>query len=193
MLNQLTANRLRSQHVGFVLANYPATDARIGCAVGLDSLTSVQNLDDTVNKPFLRRGGSLIKRLMDGITNSGVKGKIIRGTISIRLETKYVETLLTEVNRKWGPPELDPFIVSGFCLIAATKLNNFRMFIQPIRGYGLVKADLTHSTFVVPCHFYRLAYLFYRQVSKGGLLVNVGKHGNLEWLPGKAVALSRKC
>lgn len=72
-------------------------------------------------------------------------------------------------------------------------MGGFRAFIQPTRGYGLVRPDLTHSAFITPCIFYCLTYLFYRQVSKGGLLVNVGKHGNLEWLPGKAVALSRKC
>ncbi len=193
VVSQWTAAHLRPQHVGFVLANYPATDARIGCAVGLDSLTSIQNLDDNINKPLLFRRRSLIERLMDGITNTGTGGKVIRGTISIRLGANHVGTLLAEVNRKWGPPELDPFVVSGFCLIAAAKLNNFRAFIQPTRGYGLVKPGLTHSAFITPCNFYCLAYLFYRRVSKGGTLVNVGKHGNLEWLPGKAVALSRRC
>ncbi|MGP1918732.1 MAG: cobaltochelatase subunit CobN [Candidatus Hodgkinia cicadicola] len=193
VVNQWTAVRLRAQPVGFVLANYPASDARIGCAVGLDSLTSVQNLDYNINRPLKRSAESLIERLTNGITNSGVGGKVIRGTISLRFGAKHVRTLSAEAERKWGPPELDPFVVSGFCLIAAAKLNNFRVFIQPTRGYGLVKADLTHSAFVTPCNFYWLTYLFYRQVSKGGLLVNVGKHGNLEWLPGKAVALSRKC
>ncbi|MGP1911279.1 MAG: cobaltochelatase subunit CobN [Candidatus Hodgkinia cicadicola] len=193
LVSQWTAAHLRPQRVGFILANYPATDARIGCAVGLDSLTSVQNLDESINRPRSRWGGSLIERLTNGVTNSGGRGKIIRGTISVRWGAKRLGVLSAEVTRKWGPPELDPFVVSGFCLISAAKSNNFRTFIQPTRGYGLVKSDLTHSAFITPCTFYCLTYLFYRRVSKGGLLVNVGKHGNLEWLPGKAVALSRKC
>ncbi len=65
--------------------------------------------------------------------------------------------------------------------------------VQPTRGYGLVNPNICHSAFVIPCNHYWISYAFYKRVCVNGLIVNVGKHGSLEWLPGKACGLSRWC
>lgn len=70
-------------HVNFVLANYPPSDGKIGCAVGLDSLASIRNLGSYCNENSLTKEGELIKLIKSGITNSGPLNKIIRGTISL--------------------------------------------------------------------------------------------------------------
>jgi cobaltochelatase CobN len=45
----------------------------------------------------------------------------------------------------------------------------------------------------VPSHGYLAFYAYLREVYDAHAIVHVGKHGNLEWLPGKSLALSENC
>lgn len=161
--------------------------------MGLDSLTSIQNLENLTFGPPQAGNCQLAADVRIGVTNSGILNKVIRATISVDFALNQRRDWFAEVARKWGSPQVDPFVVSGFCFVPMLKRGAFRIFIQPTRGYSLAKPSAIHSSFVVPCNFYCLSYVFYWRIAKGGLVVNMGKHGNLEWLPGKAVALSRYC
>ena len=50
-----------------------------------------------------------------------------------------------------------------------------------------------HDPALVPPHGYIAFYLWLRHGFKAHAIIHNGKHGNLEWLPGKAVALSADC
>ncbi|CAN0605273.1 unnamed protein product, partial [Ectocarpus sp. 12 AP-2014] len=62
---------------------------------------------------------------------------------------------------------------------------------QPARGYNIDPASTYHDPDLVPPHGYLAFYAYLRQHSDA--LIQFGKHGNLEWLPGKALALSDNC
>ena len=50
-----------------------------------------------------------------------------------------------------------------------------------------------HAPDLEPTHEYLAIYHWVRSVINSHAVVHVGKHGNLEWLPGKSVALSECC
>ncbi|MFS2128099.1 cobaltochelatase subunit CobN, partial [Pseudomonas sp. Pseusp97] len=65
--------------------------------------------------------------------------------------------------------------------------------IQPARGYQLDAAAIYHDPSLVPPHGYLAFYFWLREVFGADAVIHVGKHGNLEWLPGKGVGLSEEC
>ncbi len=67
------------------------------------------------------------------------------------------------------------------------------MLIQPERGYDRDPSLSYHSPDLPPTHAYLAQYLWLREVEGSQLVVHVGKHGNLEWLPGKGLGLSNQC
>ncbi len=178
----------------YVLANYPPNDARIGNGVGLDTLASVVNINNILNNSFLPfNGGELINTLIAGVTNATNLNRLIRATISLSLAERQCDNRMREIIKEWGPLGLDAFVISRFCVVPALRIDCNVVGIQPTRGYGLINASICHSAFIVPCGFYYLSHLFYKRVYANALVVNIGKHGNLEWLPGRSIALSRWC
>jgi cobaltochelatase CobN len=83
-------------------------------------------------------------------------------------------------------------------LFAALPLGNALIALQPPRGYGIDPNTIYHTPDLPPTHHYAA---FYRWLAKpqaeGGwgadAIVHMGKHGTLEWLPGKSIGLSEEC
>jgi cobaltochelatase CobN len=83
-------------------------------------------------------------------------------------------------------------------LFAAMDLGNAMIALQPPRGYGIDPDAIYHTPDLPPTHHYTA---FYRWLAtpqaEGGwgadAIVHMGKHGTLEWLPGKGVGLSGEC
>ena len=116
------------------------------------------------------------------------------------------------VESRWGPPSSDPFVAgsppsptlphegggspsqeeAGFAL-SVLEFGNVIVGIQPARGYNIDPSDSYHSPDLVPPHNYLAFYAWIRERFGAQAIVHMGKHGNLEWLPGKALALSAEC
>jgi cobaltochelatase CobN len=77
--------------------------------------------------------------------------------------------------------------------IAGIQLGNIFIGIQPARGYDRDPSLNYHAPDLEPTHEYLAFYHWVRSVFGSHAVVHVGKHGNLEWLPGKSVALSENC
>jgi len=77
--------------------------------------------------------------------------------------------------------------------IPGIQLGNIFIGIQPARGYDLDPSLNYHAPDLEPTPNYLAFYFWVRQVFGAQAIVHVGKHGNLEWLPGKGVALSAQC
>ncbi len=83
-------------------------------------------------------------------------------------------------------------------LFAAMDLGNALIALQPPRGYGIDPDAIYHTPDLPPTHHYTA---FYRWLAtpqtQGGwgadAIVHMGKHGTLEWLPGKGIGLSGEC
>ncbi len=105
---------------------------------------------------------------------------------------------LPEANRsalteRWGAPEDDPFFTDGSFHLAIHRFGNVVVGIQPSRGYDIDPKATYHAPDLVPPHHYLAFYAWLRTAFAAEAIVHLGKHGNLEWLPGKALGLSETC
>ncbi len=78
-------------------------------------------------------------------------------------------------------------------ILRCSPIGNVAIGIQPARGYNIDPKATYHDAALVPPHGYLAFYFWLRHSFKAHALIHNGKHGNLEWLPGKANGLSTEC
>ncbi|MBO6742221.1 MAG: cobaltochelatase subunit CobN [Roseitalea sp.] len=191
------------RRVALVLANYPNRDGRLANGVGLDTpagtveVLKAMPIAGYAVGDFPVDGDALIDHLKAGPTNAATDGRETRETISLSEYKAFFETLALEnqnqVVKRWGAPEADPFFADGRFALPLTRFGNVMVGIQPARGYNIDPKESYHSPDLVPPHGYLAFYAFLRRQARVHAIVHMGKHGNLEWLPGKALALSERC
>lgn len=202
---KLGKKKPHERRVAMVLSNYPSSDGQIANGVGLDTpegtltvLKAMSVAGYTVeNLPEV--GGDLIRQLQEGVTNAGVTGRIIRETLTLEHYEDFFSQLPSglqeEVVERWGVAEEDGFFIAekNSFAISAMRFGETVLAIQPGRGVGLNAKDAHHDQTIVPPHGYIAFYTWVRMVYGADAVIHMGKHGNLEWLPGKAMALSDGC
>ncbi len=193
------------KRVALILANYPTREGRLGNGVGLDTPASVIGILQRLATEGYRvenipaDGDALMQLLKEGVTNDPEQWALRPARQSLPL-ADYLAFFagLPQANRdaitaRWGVPEADPMLRQGRFMIAGLRLGQLFVGIQPARGYQLDALANYHDPDLVPPHHYLAFYLWLRQSWASDAIVHVGKHGNLEWLPGKSVALSEEC
>lgn len=196
---------LAQQRLALVLANYPNDDARLANGVGLDTPASVLHILQTlceqgsVTGELPANSDALMARLIEGVTNDvGANDhRPVGQSLSMADYLADFGALAperqAEVNALWGPPERDPMLRSGRFMVPGLRLGQVFVGIQPARGRDLDLVASYHDADLVPPHAYLAFYFWLRRAWRADAVVHVGKHGNLEWLPGKSVALGADC
>lgn len=94
----------------------------------------------------------------------------------------------------WGPAPGKLFVNDDQEIVLATiRAGNIVLMIQPPRGYGENPVAIYHDPDMAPSHHYLAAYRWVEQAFGAHAVVHLGKHGSMEWLPGKNAALSASC
>jgi cobaltochelatase CobN len=215
--------RLRStapaeRKVALILANYPNKDGRLANGVGLDTpAATVHTLDLLAKAGYTTTpptdAQTLMNTMMAGPTNWLTDRADTDGGELLPLDVykQHFETLpwdvKNQITTRWGAPEDDPFLsvceispreaskpskATGFKL-SIHRFGNAVVALQPARGYNINPTETYHSPDLVPPHNYLAFYFWLRHHWGAHAIVHMGKHGNLEWLPGKALALSQDC
>jgi cobaltochelatase CobN len=191
------------RHIALILANYPNRDGRLANGVGLDTPASCVEILKALQQAgywvenIPQNGDELIERLTAGVTNDpeGRELRLVRQQLAWEEYRQYFETLPPEVQKgirdRWGDENRE--MVSSTLSIPGIQLGNVFVGIQPSRGYDIDPSLNYHAPDLEPTHTYLAFYYWLRQHFGAQAVVHVGKHGNLEWLPGKSVALSDKC
>ncbi|MFT3978524.1 MAG: cobaltochelatase subunit CobN, partial [Sphingomonas bacterium] len=192
------------RRVALVLANYPNRDGRIGNGVGLDTPASAAAILSALHEAGYATGGApedgaaLMRLMTAGVTND--LSSIDRpGEVSLPLEhyraafALLPETVRSTVSERWGAAEDDPFVRDGAYRLAVHLFGNVAIAVQPARGYDVDPRTSYHDPALPPPHHYLAFHIWLAEAFGAQAVVHVGKHGNLEWLPGKAVSLSRDC
>jgi len=200
-----------------ILANYPNKDGRLANGVGLDTpaatvhvLNLLKSSGHAVTPPV--DSATLMAQMMAGPTNWLTDRAEKEGGEFFALDAykQHFDALPWDVKEqitsRWGAPEDDVFFCSkipppeaptdtprtGFAL-SIHRFGNAVVGLQPARGYNVDPTETYHSPDLVPPHNYLAFYFWLRHHWGADAIVHMGKHGNLEWLPGKAVALSETC
>jgi cobaltochelatase CobN len=180
------------RRLALVLSDYPARGGRAGFAVGLDTPASACAILD-----LLARAGYDAARdippeaLMPRLTAGEPSFAVPLSAYRTWLDTLPLECR-AELDARWGLPEADPALSGGAFRFRAVRAGRVVVALQPDRGRGDRKAGY-HDPDLPPTHAYLAFYLGLRILERIEALVHLGTHGTLEWLPGKAVALSEAC
>jgi cobaltochelatase CobN len=95
--------------------------------------------------------------------------------------------------KRWGEVQTAPQFHADRLPVPGLLLGNLFIGIQPARGYDQDAAAVYHSPDLQPPPFYFAFYRWIRDIFAAHAVIHLGKHGNLEWLPGKGTALSAGC
>jgi cobaltochelatase CobN len=203
-----TANA--SKRVAVLLANYPSKNARVGNAVGLDTPASLHALllalrsagYDLGPDPLPADGQALIEALIAASVQDPEFATADAHTRSPGWVTaEQYRAWLAEcpaaardgLTGRWGGPEQAPQFHAGGFPVAGLRFGKVFVGIQPARGYDQDPAAVYHSPDLQPPPYYLAFYRWLRDGFGAHAVIHLGKHGNLEWLPGKGTALSAAC
>jgi cobaltochelatase CobN len=203
------------KNIAIILANYPDKDGRIANGVGYDTPASTIEILMAMKSAGYEvgeipmSGNDLIfhlqssRRMSAPNANTHTKPNIdsvtVRRDCALELEQYSVyfsalpDLIRTQITSQWGAPETDPTFHNGAFNLAINIYGNIAVAIQPPRGYGIDPKSTYHDPALVPPHGYLAFYFWLRHHFKTHAIIHNGKHGNLEWLPGKAAALSENC
>jgi cobaltochelatase CobN len=208
-LAALRSTPAAAKRVAIVLSAYPTKRSRIGNAVGLDTPASVIELLHALRDAgyvvdrIPADGDTLMAELADGLTyDIGALTPAQAGRAPGRLAAEVYEhmfdTLEPVIRRAlvdtWGDPPGDAYVsATGDLVFPGLDLGHVAVFVQPPRGFGANPIAVYHSPDLAPTHHYIAFYRWLDEEWGADAVVHVGKHGTLEWLPGKGVGLSAAC
>ena len=146
---------------------------------------------------YPQSSADLIALLQSGPTNAnpqrGHSAAILPLARYAELLAALPEEIRDAITERWGDPANDPFVRDGAFHLPAHRFGNVVLMLQPARGYHLDETASYHDPALVPPHAYAAAYLWLRHEWDAHAMVHNGKHGTLEWLPGKSAALDDDC
>ncbi|NVN41481.1 cobaltochelatase subunit CobN, partial [Ameyamaea chiangmaiensis] len=189
-----------ARRVGIVLSDYPGagddgTSGQAAHAVGLDGFASVASIVGLLAGAGYATGDAAGRSVRDWA--DGLGGTATSATVSLAAYRTMFDALpiafRQAVETAWGGPEDDPALREGFFHHRAVKTGGLVVAVQPDRGQAQDRKASYHDADLPPRHAYVAFYLWLRSACALDAMVHLGAHGTLEWLPGKAVALSDAC
>ncbi len=196
------------KRVAIILSNYPTKDARIGNAVGLDTPASAINLLLALKSAGYRvedipsDGDELVQRIIarcsnDTDTLTEEQLRLAAGHVERRQYAQWFAgfppSVREELTEAWGDPPGQVYRTGDQLAMAGVPMGNVFVGLQPPRGFGENPISVYHNPDLTPTHHYIAYYRWLRDVFQADAMIHIGKHGTLEWLPGKGVGLSASC
>ncbi|AKK03118.1 cobaltochelatase subunit CobN [Corynebacterium epidermidicanis] len=203
--------------IAVMLSAYPTKHARIGNAVGLDTPASTlrvlhalanagYDLGDTSSIPGYddMDGDAFMHAIIEagGHDPEWLTEEVLANNPLKLSRAQYQEYFATlpeatqaEMQEYWGEapgthyvnPETQEIYIAGL------QFGNVVVMVQPPRGFGENPVGIYHDPDLPANHHYLGTYYWLRRVFGADAIVHMGKHGNMEWLPGKTVGMSAEC
>jgi cobaltochelatase CobN len=196
------------RRIALLLTAFPTKHAKIGMAVGLDTPASAISLLQALREDGMRiehdfaDGDALMHALVaagahdpEFLTGDQLAAAPLRLPVSEYLDwyATLPEELRASIEERWGSPPGDRYVEGDDFVVAGLPLGNVVVAIQPPRGYGEDPVGIYHDPELPPTHHYLACYRWIAASWRADAIVHLGKHGTLEWTPGKMLALSAAC
>ena len=182
------------RRLALVLSDYPARGGRTGYAVGLDTSASAAEIlhflrSEGYDAGALEQGTADIERfLLDQTERVKIPLKVYRTWLAA-----FPESLRRAIDETWGDAGNDPAVTGDSFDLPVLRCGHVLVLLQPDRGLAHDRKAGYHDMSCPPRHAYVAMYAWLREEEKIDALIHLGTHGTLEWLPGKALALSAEC
>lgn len=181
----------------------------IGNAAGLDSVESVSDLLRSMSEHgYLvenvpENGRQLVEEILDGVTNDldGMSAETMRERAVALVGADAYRSDFLDIPgwdqgmmvKDWGAPPGDICVDGDRLVIPGILKGNVFIGYQPLRGTAEKMEQDIHDPTLFAQHQYLAYYRWIRDSFKADMVIHVGTHGTLEWLPGKNVGMSQKC
>ena len=188
--------------IAIIMPNYPSRDGRLANGVGLDTPQScVRILEALADEGYLlggdfpRSSSELMSAVAERVTNEADFMHTRKSDAFLPFEDfsrfygELPQDMRLRIEEHWGRKEKDIYMRGGGFALPGIVLENVFVSIQPERGYGQDTGAVYHSPDIPPPFRYLAFYFWVFHRFGVDAAVHLGKHGNLEWLPGKSVAL----
>ncbi|MFZ5870243.1 MAG: cobaltochelatase subunit CobN, partial [Actinomycetota bacterium] len=207
--------------VALVLSAYPTKHARIGNAVGLDTpVSAIRLLRRLRDEGYDLGGENEVTEMLDRDDDTVAGDALIHALVAaggqdeewltgaqltdahVRITAAQYDTWTADLPadlrdamvEAWGAPPGSLFVNdAGELVLATLRAGNVVVLIQPPRGFGENPVAIYHDPDLPPSHHYLAAYRWLEHGFGADAVVHLGKHGSMEWLPGKNAALSASC
>ncbi|MCW4017812.1 MAG: cobaltochelatase subunit CobN [Candidatus Bathyarchaeota archaeon] len=195
--------------VAIFFHNYPPRNDTIGHVFGLDSSVSAMSILQNLKKQSFKLDGlpESAQKLMDDVINGLTNDQRwlsadalaeravakVSGTQYAKWFGELPKDARDKMVKSWGAPPGKVFNHNGKLLIAGILNGNVFIALQPPRGFLENSAAIYHDPDLAMSHHYYAYYRWIRDVFKADVVIHLGTHGSLEWLPGKSVGLSASC
>jgi cobaltochelatase CobN len=178
--------------IAVLMPEYPGAPGRSGYAVGLDVPESVRVLlDDLAAAAYAVADAPKSGRaLLDALTGGEVALTLAQYQ---SLLARVPAAAVGRLREAWGDPGSDPDCRDGVFQFRAKQFGRLWVALPPDRGRSSERRADYHDPSLPPRHALVAFGLWLQHVAKADALVHMGAHGTLEWLPGKAVALTAEC
>lgn len=199
----------QEKKVAIIFHNMPPRNDMIGSAFGLDTPNTVFNIVKGLKSIGIKveydfeNGDHIIKKIIEGVSNDKrwlTAERALEKSVDLidsGLYKKWFLRLGEEPKKKlstqWGEAPGDFMVFQGKMPVPGILNGNIFIGLQPSRGYEDKAEEVYHSTDIVPSHQYIAFYKWVKEVFKADVILHIGTHGTLEWLPGKEIGLSKDC
>ncbi|MEW6733945.1 MAG: cobaltochelatase subunit CobN [Acidobacteriota bacterium] len=191
-----------------ILTNFANKQGRIGGAVGLDTPASVIEILHALKRlgyhvdDIPPDGDTLMAELIacgsydkDFLTEEQMRQAQARYTSAQYKKwfAEFPKENQIALEQVWGTPPGEVYRYGDEVYIAGLHFGNIFVMLQPPRGFGDNPLAVYHSSDLIPTHQYLGTYRWLRDHFQADAIIHCGKHGTLEWLPGKGLGLSESC
>lgn len=203
------------KRVAVVLSSYPTKHSRVGNAVGLDTPASAVRLLGALAAAGYDLGAAPVPDDGDVLIHALIAAgghdvewltpeQLAAASARVPQETyrrwfdEVPAQLRANMVKHWGQPPGELYTDGGDIVLAGLRFGNVVLLIQPPRGFGENPIAIYHDPDLPPSHHYLAAYRWLAAPAAAGgfgadAVVHLGKHGTLEWLPGKGLGLAADC
>ncbi|MGP0094743.1 MAG: cobaltochelatase subunit CobN [Xanthobacteraceae bacterium] len=193
-LARLQVTPREKRRVAILMPDYPGAPGRTGYAVGLDvPASTVALLADLETAGYrITAAPQTSKALLEALATGSAEAALSLDTYA-ELLTAVPAAARAQITAAWGDPALDPDAGEGQFRFRAGAFGSVLVALPPDRGRVSDRRAHYHDASLPPRHALVAFGLWLQHVAKVDAVVHMGAHGTLEWLPGKAVALTSAC
>jgi cobaltochelatase CobN len=183
-----------ARRIAILMPDYPGAPGRTGYAVGLDVPQSVVALiaDLAASGYAVGAAPPTARALLDTLSGPPADAALPLADYA-QLLAQLPAEIAARIDAAWGEPAADPDVRDGAFRFRAQSFGNITVALPPDRGRAGDRRTDYHDPALPPRHALIAFGLWLQHAHRVDAIVHMGAHGTLEWLPGKAVALSATC
>lgn len=186
--------------IALTLYCFPPNKGNLGTAADLDVFASLFDVLGQLKSEGYRvdapAGPGSIDTLRDLLLDGNSESFGATAHVAYQMgvdEYRRLCPFVNEIEAEWGPAPGKINSFGGDLLIQGITLGNVFIGVQPTFGFEDDPMRLLMAKGGTPHHGFAAFYTYLEKVFEADVVVHVGTHGAMEFMPGKQVGLSSEC